>query len=134
MKFSINKIFQRETLFSAFKKQDLFLHQSREWIRGLVFAAVLFSGGISFILYDFYTQFYVSPESVEVPVQEVIYREKDVRAYADRFDAKEREFNALRMSRRSVAAPLPVSVPTPEATTTLEAESELPLADVELGQ
>lgn len=134
MKFNIRKILQRETLFSAFKKQDLFLHQSREWIRGLVLAAGIFIAGMLFIAFDFYTQFYVSPESIEIPAQEVIYREKDVRAYADKFDAKEKAFTALRTNRQPVVAPLPVSVPVSEATTTTDVGSELPLADVELGQ
>ncbi|MFZ2253349.1 MAG: hypothetical protein WAW13_04250 [Minisyncoccia bacterium] len=134
MKFNFRKILQRETLFSAFKKQDLFLNQSREWIRGLILAAGIFIAGIVFIAFDFYTQFYVSPESIEVPAQEVIYREKDVRAYADKFDAKERSFNALRVNRQPVVAPLPVGIPVSEATTTLETVSDPSLADVELGQ
>ena len=134
MKFSIRKILQRETLFSAFKKQDLFLHQSREWIRGLVLAAGIFIAGILFIAFDFYTQFYVSPESIEIPAQEVIYREKDVRVYAEKFDAKERAFNALRTNRQPVVTPPPVVTPVSPATTTRETESKPPLADVELGQ
>lgn len=133
MKFNIRTIIQRDSLFAAFKKQDLFLHQSREWIHGLILSLFLFVIGISFIGFDFYSHFYSVKESVETPAQTVEYDERDVRVYAEKYDAKEEMFNMLRKSRQPVVVPVPVSVPTPEATTT-ESEQVPPLADVELGQ
>jgi|CXWL01.1.fsa_nt_gi hypothetical protein len=133
MKFNIRTILQRDSLFSAFKKQDLFLHQSREWIHGLVFSMLLLGIGIFFVGFDFYNHFYAVKESVEVPVQTLEYDEKGVRVYAEKYDAKERAFTTLRKSRQAVTPPLPVIVPTPEATTT-ESINVPPLADVELGQ
>ncbi len=136
MKLNIQNLLQKKSSFATFKKQDLFLNQSREWIRGLLLATFLFCISAVYIGFDFYTQLQVSSIHVETSVKIIEYRENDVREYSDKYNKKEDQFNTL-LKKREVPIPQVVIPVTEKETNTSEpsdVEQISPLADIQLGQ
>ena len=75
------------------------LHSLRDWAIGLALAVVLFIGGVSYIAFDFYTQFGVEKEQVTggTPLQ---YNANKVHMYAEKYNEKERAYEGVRSAPR----------------------------------
>lgn len=76
----------------------------RDWSIGLIFAVVLFIGGVTMTLLDFYFQL-VSPEIPEISEKPLIYRQNEVVEYAEIYNQKVKDFNAARYSQEYVPPP-----------------------------
>ncbi len=127
------KFLKGKNIISAFRDKELLFHPAREWITGLFFATGIFVIGVILISLDFYNQFYAVEDDTPVVTHSIEYNAKEVHSYAEKFNAKEKAFNALRQNRVYVA-PTPVGdvpISTPVETSVTEPE---PLADVRLGQ
>jgi hypothetical protein len=85
------------------KSEDM--NPLRDWAIGLSVAVLVFIGGISFIGYDFYSQFGSAGEEAAIEAQPVTYRDKEVRAYAEHYTEVENTFNKLRSNRAYVPPP-----------------------------
>lgn len=132
MKLNFGTLLHSKNIVSAFQKQELLFHPSREWMSGLLLAVFFFGMGIFFIALDFYTQFYVPEEDVEVPVQTIEYRAKEVQLYAEKYNVKAQTFNTLRENREFVPAPVAEEVTatgTVSEIAPVENTSVQPLAD-----
>lgn len=88
-----------------------FMNPNRDWFLGLTAAVVLFILGAGYIAYDFYQQFGVPNQAVIVEERPVVYQGDEVVRYAELYEEKEREFNALRARRPYVP---PVAEPEEE--------------------
>lgn len=133
MKFETETFLKGKNIFSAFRDKELLFHPSREWIIGLFFSTFFFVIGVSLICLDFYNQFYVIEFDIQQPTQIVEYNAKEVHSYAEKYNEKEKAFNALRGNRVPVPVVVPEVVPvaTTDTVTPVEADA---LADVVLGQ
>lgn len=114
MKISIKNIRHIGGVFKkkSKKKEVTLTNPLRDWSIGLILAVVLFISGVLVIVFDFYFQF-VSPEIPEVTEKPLIYRENEVREYANLYNEKAKEFKALRNAQVYIP-------PTAQSTTTEE--------------
>lgn len=106
------------------------LHSLRDWAIGLALAVVLFLGGVSYIAFDFYTQFGVEKEQVSggTPLQ---YNANKVHMYAEKYNEKERAYEGVRSAPRAktpVVIEEDESVPTPAEPTADEPQVDEGLA------
>ena len=129
MKFELKKPNINSGLIAHLWKsstRDL-VNPTRDWVTGLSAAALVFVGGVAYIAFDFHTQFGAASDEQAIEVQPLIYRGAEVKAYAERYAQRERDFETLRKDRRYVPPPA-VVVP---ADTVVEdgSETETPLAD-----
>ena len=132
MKLKSKKFLERGNIISAFRDKELLFHPAREWIAGLLFATLIFVIGVVLTCFDFYNQFYVDNDTTPQPTTPIEYNAKEVHNYAEKYNTKEKAFNALRENRVYVApAPVEEPVPSPKVESTQEPD---PLADVMLGQ
>jgi hypothetical protein len=92
------------------KGSNDYVNPVREWLAGLSVAITIFVCGIIYTAYDFYKQLIVPPAPVEL--QQVTYREEDIRRLAEEYEKKEEAFNEMRM----IKAPEPVSEAEPLET------------------
>ena len=104
MKLNLSTFLHSKNITTIFQKKELLFHPSREWISGLFFGILLFGAAVFFIVLDFYIQFYIPEENVEIPVQAIEYNAKEVRSFAEKYNTKEQMFNTLRESRAFVPA------------------------------
>jgi|GEM_PF-2498073 len=102
------------------------LHSLRDWAIGLALAVVLFLGGVSYIAFDFYTQFGVEKEQVTggTPLQ---YNASKVHMYAEKYNEKERAYEGVRSAPR---AETPTIIKEQEPTPTpAEPTADVPQVD-----
>ncbi len=128
--------------FLKFFKKDGgdYTNPVRDWTLGLFFAVTLFFAGVVYIALDFYEQFGTSKEALVTEGKSEVYREKEVRMFAEIYSQKEQVFMELRGEKKPDPEPLVVAppevVPAPisveEALETLP--TDLPLPEAELGQ
>ena len=98
------------------------LHSLRDWAIGLALAVVLFIGGVSYIAFDFYTQFGVEKEQVTggTPLQ---YNANKVHMYAEKYNEKERAYKGVRSVPR-VKTPTAIEEDEPVVVETQSTEDE----------
>lgn len=86
-----------------------FMNPTRDWTIGFLLSATILVVGVAYTIFDFREQFSRTGQEVTLDNQPVIYEEKEVVRYAELYEEKEREFNALRAHR--VYTPPPVELP-----------------------
>ncbi|MCF7815881.1 MAG: hypothetical protein K9M10_04115 [Candidatus Pacebacteria bacterium] len=103
MKFNLNILKRGEKIpqVRLKKRSGGYVNQVRDWTIGLGLAGITFIGGISYIAYDAYVQFWKVTDSANVGGKVETYNEKEVKAYAAIYDDKEKEFEALRGIRKT---------------------------------
>lgn len=80
------------------------LHSVRDWAIGLGIATLVFLGGVSYVAYDFYTQFVIKAN--EVPEDSTIqFHPEKITRYAHEFENKENAYNELRGKKIEVVIP-----------------------------
>lgn len=129
-----HSLFDFESFFSMFQKQELLFHPAREWVTGLFLGTFLFCASVFFIGLDFYNQFYIPQDAVEVAPQTIEYHAREVRTYAEKYQVKEDAFMKLRNNSEFIPVPLVKDVVPAAATTSapvVEANDSnmVPLAD-----
>lgn len=77
------------------KKRGELIDPLKAWTRGLIAAVVVFIVGATLSAVDFYLQL-VSPDEIVVDEKPLIYREHEVREYAELYNEKAQTFNELR--------------------------------------
>jgi hypothetical protein len=121
MKWSLKKGKHPRLPFGGASRASI--HPVRDWLVGLSVAMLVFLGGAAAIAYDFRIQFVLPPEATESTAVTMKYSERDVRHYAERFEARDVEFAKL----RGVVVPrADIVSEVPENT-----EESQPLADQE---
>ena len=74
------------------------LHSLRDWSIGLALAVLVFLGGVSYIAYDFYTQF-ITQTGDTFDESSIQYHPEKVRRYAEEYKRKEEAFSELNTMR-----------------------------------
>ena len=100
MKFNLSNFTKKKHLtLIGVSDSSSRLHSLRDWAIGLALAVVLFIGGVSYIAFDFYTQFGVEKEQVTggTPLQ---YNANKVHMYAEKYNEKERAYEGVRSAPR----------------------------------
>lgn len=92
-----------------------YMNPLRDWAIGLSAITMFLFLSISFVAYDFYSEFYLPQSEIEIQDTSIKYAEKEVLYYARVYDTQETEFAELRTKRPAVA-PIPVPVPVPVET------------------
>ncbi len=91
-----------------------YMNPLRDWTIGLTVAVIFFVGGVSAIIFDFYTQFGVNIGADDGNKKNIpVYSTSEVRTFARQYAEKSDEFEKLR--KKSASA---VSLKQPFATTT----------------
>ena len=128
MKINIKKFRKAKKLFSkVFKKGSSpseLINPIREWIIGLSVAVVVFSSGIAFTAFDFYTQL-VSQTEIVIDEKPLVYRQNEVKFYAEFYDEKEQAFEALRLYKEYVPSQTEVDVPENVDADSIVTESDI---------
>jgi hypothetical protein len=83
------------------------MHPVRDWITGLVIATAVFLGAVALVVHDFRVQFVLPPEATDTATISTKYSEADVRQYAERFEARDAAFQALRGGHTIPYDPIP---------------------------
>lgn len=108
MKWSLKKGKHPHLPFGGASRASV--HPVRDWLIGLSIASFVFLGGAAAIAYDFRVQFVLPPEATDTAAVSMKYSERDVRHYAERFEARDLEFAKLRgviAPREGVEAEMP---------------------------
>lgn len=126
MKFTFAKIKDAKSVLSTLKPRGHGdeMNPLRDWAIGLFLAVLMFLAGVAYIAHDFYSQFGQSNTQVVAEAQTVVYRDAEVKSFAEEYATKEKMFNALRSNVR-YEPPAPIL----EESEDTEEEVTEPLAD-----
>lgn len=137
MKSSIRIKTALQNLFSQGKNRRRHIEYDavHDWIYGLCVAFLLSILGVTYIGYDFYTQFYTTPSLPETTQQTSTYRIHDIESLSTQYTERQKEFMSLRNTTQAPETPQTQeqsSINTTDTGTTTEHTQ--PLADTPIAQ